>query len=69
MKSVPTVYLLDNEGKIVAANMECRGEALGKKLEELSTKVMACIKEFNELNGRETEPQGNAQAPSEGAKD
>ena len=41
----------------------------GKKLEELSTKVMACIKEFNELNGRETEQQGNAQAPSEGAKD
>lgn len=35
VKSVPTVYLLDNEGKIVAANMECRGEALGKKLEEL----------------------------------
>jgi hypothetical protein len=35
VKSVPTVYLLDNEGKIVAANMECRDEALGKKLEEL----------------------------------
>ena len=35
VKSVPTVYLLDSEGKIVASNMECRGEALGEKLKEL----------------------------------
>lgn len=41
----------------------------GKKMEELSTKVLACIKEFNDLNRHEAELQGNAQAPSEGAND
>ncbi len=35
VKAVPTVYLLDSEGKIVASNNECRGEALAAKLAEL----------------------------------
>ena len=35
VKAVPTVYLLDSEGRIVAANNECRGEALAAKLAEL----------------------------------
>ena len=35
VKAVPTVYLLDSEGRIVASNSECRGEALGQKLAEL----------------------------------
>ena len=35
VKSVPTVYLLDSEGRIVASNTECRGEALAAKLAEL----------------------------------
>ena len=35
VKAVPTVYLLDSEGRIVASNNECRGEALAAKLAEL----------------------------------
>lgn len=35
VSAVPTVYLLDAEGKIVAQNMEARGEALAAKLAEL----------------------------------
>ena len=35
VKAVPTVYLCDAEGNIVAANEECRGEALAAKLKEL----------------------------------
>ena len=35
VKAVPTVYLLDSEGRIVASNAECRGEALAAKLAEL----------------------------------
>ena len=35
VKSVPSVYLIDGEGKIVAQNMEARGENLAKKLEDL----------------------------------
>ena len=35
VKAVPTVYLLDSEGRIVASNDECRGEALAAKLAEL----------------------------------
>ena len=42
-----------------------------KKLDELSTKVVALIKEFNDFNNYETslDTKGNAQAPSEGASD
>ena len=40
----------------------------GKKMAELTEKVMACLTEFNELNQRET--VGNPEAPvTEGAKD
>ena len=35
VKAVPTVYLCDANGNIVAANEECRGEALAAKLKEL----------------------------------
>jgi len=35
VKAVPTVYLLDSNGNIVASNMECRGGALIEKLKEL----------------------------------
>lgn len=35
VKAVPTVYLCDAEGNIVAANEECRGEKLAQKLAEL----------------------------------
>lgn len=35
VKAVPTVYLCDADGNIVAANEECRGEALLAKLKEL----------------------------------
>ncbi|MCR5131657.1 MAG: AhpC/TSA family protein [Prevotella sp.] len=35
VKAVPTVYLLDSNGNIVASNMECRGQALIEKLTEL----------------------------------
>jgi len=33
IKSVPTTYLIDNQGRLIAENI--RGEELGKKLEEL----------------------------------
>lgn len=38
VKAVPTVYLCDADGNIVAANEECRGEALAAKLAELFAK-------------------------------
>ena len=43
----------------------------GKKMEELSNKVLALIKEFNDFNDYESNlaSKGNAQAPSEGASD
>ena len=43
----------------------------GKKMEELSNKVLALIKEFKDFNDYESNlaSKGNAQAPSEGASD
>lgn len=35
VKAVPTMYLLDAQGKVIAENEDARGEKLAKKLKDL----------------------------------